>query len=576
MGRFKDLIHKFSSRSSLRATNNILSPPKTASQTTVHQLELNQFHLPRDPDTVAKDRHETIPELPRSTAECDEVRYFLYSVLTHKAFNLTKICPQWVLETCWAWRGTGQDFNTMDDDDRLDICPVVAGAALIDPSKFTVEERPPPEIRELIGKAVDKVYNHCLFQEVYQPMVDGWNEQQKRSVAHGNAYRSSDGTLGSSVDTRVSALSDTQSGRSLPTPGTSPLYTGNSPRLQPLNRRAPASTPTTPYTASILAARSGMGIHVETESIINVIGKSAAEKEAQGHGVRIPSRYRRPSQTSLSKSTISSILEQESVSGPVSYNTLSCLGGRHEFSSLLQDPIERPQSRIGISPHSSIQDLPSHAHRNPYRNDMDMWRQNASSPRFPYRRPGSSIYSQPYGLATLDPIYLDPYQSRSESRAGGPRLAGTPPNRIAFAPDPIIQRPATARPASHASQHSPIRPASRTSQQSNVSQSSSNGPRSPNNYCVDERFAKQEEQTAQRHNVMRNVPAQLKAHSMQDLQAKGSAREARTASGERVFATPAPQRHRSPMTCIDIITEVERLKDEMKPKPSLPYNPQTK
>jgi hypothetical protein len=575
MGRFQNLIYKLSSRSSLRASNDSFPVSKNGSKNdskndsvaTLHQLQLDNFRLRKDLEGVAKDRHDNLPPLPHSSADLQEVRYFLYMVLTHKAFGLTKICPQWVLETCWTWRGNGKAFIDLHRDDLMNMCPVTAGAAAIDPSKYTLEKSPSPEIREMIGKALCKVFNDSLVNEVFQPMFDKWNVEEQRSVTHVNAYHPSNGLHGSSFsDARRSTGSDSESGASYPTPASSPPFLTNSPRPQPLNKRAIASTSAAPHhgLASINPTPSQSGYPLRSEESVYTNDQSAVGESSKGHQIRTPSRYRRSSQHSLTKTNVTSIPKQDFESGPVSYEIISRLGGRHEFLSLFQDPIERPPSRSHqrgypriVPRHSSINDLPSQAHR--YGNDFESWRRDASS----YRGPGSPMYSdyfQPvsYGVASLEPIYFNPQRppQRPDSRAGGPRWAEQPPSRVVFAREPVA---ATARPPSRvlqksATKHEP-RPASRTSQKSGVSQSSSNG-RPLNNYCTDEFAAKQAEPIAFRNNRLSQGQEQMRSMSMQDLHARGSARKARASSG-------SPRAMDFPI-CIDVIAEQQFLKKQIK------------
>jgi len=152
---FRRLIKKFSSKSSLRAVNINQSHPTETSSLPAQTHSANQFFPPRNPAEVAKHRHDHVPNhLPKPTDGCDEVRYFLYTIFTARTFNLTKTCSQWILETCWAWKGKGYELLNMDDHALREICPLFPGAAPIDRMLYKIEDFPPPEIRELIGSAL--------------------------------------------------------------------------------------------------------------------------------------------------------------------------------------------------------------------------------------------------------------------------------------------------------------------------------------------------------------------------------------------------------------------------------------
>ncbi|KAK1919777.1 hypothetical protein P3342_002070 [Pyrenophora teres f. teres] len=159
---FRKLINKFSSRSSLRGLNNNQSNLVEASSSPAQSHSTAQFLLPKNPAEVSKHRHDHVPKhLPKHTDGCNEVRYFLYTAFTVRTFGLTKTCPQWVLETCWAWKGKGYELLNMDDHALREICPLFPGSAPIDRSLYKVEDFPAPEVRELIGTALLMVMREC-------------------------------------------------------------------------------------------------------------------------------------------------------------------------------------------------------------------------------------------------------------------------------------------------------------------------------------------------------------------------------------------------------------------------------
>lgn len=157
------LFRKLSSHSlrhRVSKSNSELYEIDRVSAYSAQTLPAQRLQLPRDPSAVVKAKHNTVPrQLPREDADYEEVRYFLYSVLTAKVFGCAKICPQWVLETCWAWHGNGRELLCMSESELMLMCPLRAGAARINPERYRTELMPPPYAREMIGKAVVATLN---------------------------------------------------------------------------------------------------------------------------------------------------------------------------------------------------------------------------------------------------------------------------------------------------------------------------------------------------------------------------------------------------------------------------------
>lgn len=128
-----------------------------------------RLRLPKDPSEVRRDRHDNTPSsLPSPTANYEEVRYFLYSVLTTRMFRCVEKCPQWILETCWSWDRNGDALLCMDDPQLMLLCPttsVMAGQILVDRLNHKIENMPPPHAREMIEKAMIAVMNDPKLQE---------------------------------------------------------------------------------------------------------------------------------------------------------------------------------------------------------------------------------------------------------------------------------------------------------------------------------------------------------------------------------------------------------------------------
>ena len=118
--------------------------------------------LPTRLDDVANSVHDNVPQqLPGDQASEDDVRYFLYQILTLKDYKLASKSPQWVLETCMLWQGDGNKLKSLPLDSFNQLCPLRPGYAAIDwnakGSKFVRQQLPPCGIRDEIGQRIKNV-----------------------------------------------------------------------------------------------------------------------------------------------------------------------------------------------------------------------------------------------------------------------------------------------------------------------------------------------------------------------------------------------------------------------------------
>jgi hypothetical protein len=147
-GRYKlnsiNLIHRKDSDSI-----SILSRAAT-------QARSEALCLPKNLEDVLRSQHRNVPKnLPGDNASQDEVRYYLYSVLTCKDNTAAKTYPQWVLETCTSWEGPGKRLRNMTDEELQILCPLRAGYAEINPPRrHKLEDFPMPAARQTIGAAI--------------------------------------------------------------------------------------------------------------------------------------------------------------------------------------------------------------------------------------------------------------------------------------------------------------------------------------------------------------------------------------------------------------------------------------
>lgn len=150
--KIKRILYRASSR--LRGKAKIIEARSSSIFSAAPSL-VKRIRLPNNPDKVKKAKHTSPPlHFPDSTAEQDEIRYFLYTLLTTEDFGIYKLYPQWILETCWAWTGNGGQLLRMKKKDLMDICPYSSGYAGIDPKKHKVEDIVPPAARRMIGQAL--------------------------------------------------------------------------------------------------------------------------------------------------------------------------------------------------------------------------------------------------------------------------------------------------------------------------------------------------------------------------------------------------------------------------------------
>ncbi|KAF1943379.1 hypothetical protein EJ02DRAFT_510921 [Clathrospora elynae] len=184
---FKNALHRMSCMSSTSSHYSDFPSFDKSSVYPTQTLSTNHLQLPRDPKAVVKAAHKDSPGLlPAPTADCEEVRYFLYAVLTTKSFGLTKTCPQWVLETCWNWEGNGNDLLCMDERGFMLLCPFSAGAAGIDGKRWKVETLPRPEAREMIGKAIMSVMEdkRRTLGAQKKRMQREWDTERSQKLSH--------------------------------------------------------------------------------------------------------------------------------------------------------------------------------------------------------------------------------------------------------------------------------------------------------------------------------------------------------------------------------------------------------
>ncbi|KAL6709644.1 hypothetical protein ACN47E_001072 [Coniothyrium glycines] len=130
--------------------------------------------LTRRPEKVKDYVHANLPsEIPDELDGCAEIQYWLFSVLTVSSFQCALICPQWVLETCHAWTGTGKELLNYDRPYSR-LCPLNAMLFYDNSDKPKYAQLVPPYVRVLIGRAIAVGLGHeeiplHLQYENYEP-----------------------------------------------------------------------------------------------------------------------------------------------------------------------------------------------------------------------------------------------------------------------------------------------------------------------------------------------------------------------------------------------------------------------
>jgi hypothetical protein len=417
---FKSLLHKFSSASSLQKRNNDRTELRHASSSLSQIPQAETFRLPKDLSLVAKHRHDhALSQLPIETHTREQVQYFIYMVLTTKAFRLTGTCPQWVLETCWAWKGNGHQFLAMDDRALSDICPLSPGAAPIDASKYKVESFPPSEVREMIGKALISVVRkqrHTLVAQK-EKMQRDWDAERHRTLPHVDSAASFD-----TQHIRASNLCQ------INTSSFSTMQTRSTMKTSPPPSRSASPMKPNPSAIALLRPWSVLSPH---RSISQMTTQSISSVQMESHGIVVNSNKNLPNPAFGSTTTGSRTRYRAT-----SHRSLSCDHGAPIpiTNRVLEDGLEKPV----LGQFNALDSVPSQCH--PEDMECEVWCRNAAyhhtlppsnliqmSERSCAQRRIDSTSTLPYTFMPIDQLL------HSKSHPAGLRWAEQPPSRIASA-----------------------------------------------------------------------------------------------------------------------------------------------
>jgi hypothetical protein len=174
LSTIKSLLRKSTSASSV---NSLLSDGSPA---TPSLADADQFPFPTNPALVKKFRHNSCPKhLPNPEARINDVRYFLFILLTSKSNDCAKHYPEWVLETCLAWKGGGLQFLKCTEEQLEDLCPMTAAVGF-DSHKHKIGTHISFPARQEIGETIAKFVLEKREGEKRPPMIQR-RLQEKRS-----------------------------------------------------------------------------------------------------------------------------------------------------------------------------------------------------------------------------------------------------------------------------------------------------------------------------------------------------------------------------------------------------------
>ncbi|ORY11427.1 hypothetical protein BCR34DRAFT_614623 [Clohesyomyces aquaticus] len=156
-------------------------------------LEAGTFEIPRSLKEVTDSVHDNVPSsLPKETATRDEVRYFLFDLLTVKEYKIAKNWPQWVIETVAHWDRDGYSFLAMEDNFES-LCPL--NPRHIDGLNYkerkSIITHPPPQCRATIGRVISNFVKRERARAIDKDRIaQEWQKIQQGNIERRNSMRS--------------------------------------------------------------------------------------------------------------------------------------------------------------------------------------------------------------------------------------------------------------------------------------------------------------------------------------------------------------------------------------------------
>jgi hypothetical protein len=154
----------------------------------------DQYPFPTNPSRVRKARHNNLPQyLPQRNASVQEVQYFLYILLTSRKHDCATKYPEWALETCMAWTGSGGQLRNRTEEQLASLCPITAVAKGIESPKHQLGDYVPITTRIMIGEAITGYVRRKKALEDQPSAVERrWHEEKMRASSAMGRYPSPD------------------------------------------------------------------------------------------------------------------------------------------------------------------------------------------------------------------------------------------------------------------------------------------------------------------------------------------------------------------------------------------------
>ncbi|OCL13930.1 hypothetical protein AOQ84DRAFT_223784 [Glonium stellatum] len=134
------------------------------------------FRIPNQVSLIRKHIHKTQPtSLPHPTSGSDEVRWFIYQVLTLKNYRIAKDYPGFLYQTVARWHGSGADFRALKEDQYRELC--VYSIVYADGKG----ESASPKCRTLIGQALWDNISRLEKKERDEQHIENLNRKAEKS-----------------------------------------------------------------------------------------------------------------------------------------------------------------------------------------------------------------------------------------------------------------------------------------------------------------------------------------------------------------------------------------------------------
>ncbi|KAF2033880.1 hypothetical protein EK21DRAFT_108670 [Setomelanomma holmii] len=182
LNRVKSIIYKPSTPTKHNSNHLHTNDIPTISQTPASSASPPTYPFPLNVNLVRKFRHECHPpSLPAPSDNAYKVQHVLFLLLTSRMNDCAKKYPEWVLETCMYWTGTGYELHNRTELQLMESCPISAVAFGVESTKHKQGVFAPPEARAMIGQVIAQFVKDKKAREVQADMVhQHWNAELRR------------------------------------------------------------------------------------------------------------------------------------------------------------------------------------------------------------------------------------------------------------------------------------------------------------------------------------------------------------------------------------------------------------